>query len=103
MTQTEKSQLIALLELILQKKSLFGSGLCCQVQRLYIRKLVSYSQWELFEAEIRNHAPIAKPNSGGYCWKRGSWKVRENWINKRIKCLQNEEQDATKQSMVSNS
>lgn len=84
-----------LLEVILQNKKFFGTGLCGLIIRLYYAKIITAEEEDALLCYIDDHAPknffydvykdlLCKPN---YWYPLGWWWPRERWIKKHIKKL----------------
>jgi len=81
-----------LLEIMLERKSLFHLGLCVWSQRLYNRDLMSYSEYSLLKKYINENRPkwyssfdALLHNWSVYYWEPGDIKPRIKWIQKHIK------------------
>lgn len=84
-----------LLEVMLQNKCLFKSGLCQWVYSLYVNNKITYPELDRLTDYIRNNRPekdwsvssflyLNKPYLSFY-WKSGKLYPRVQWIKKHIK------------------
>ena len=81
--RTEKE----LWELVLNNKGLFYTGLCGWVRDVYYAGWIeSHEEWAL-KASLRRNLP-PKVFDGSFCWPIFSIEPRIDWINERIKQLE---------------
>lgn len=86
-----------LLELMLDNKDLFRSGLCKWNSILYIRDIITWDEFIFLKKYIRSNRPPFYDNFTIFChtilrdhptnhyyWKQGEIKPRIKWIQKHI-------------------
>ena len=86
-----------LLEVMLDSKGLFGSGLCLWNIRLYTRDIISHDEHIVLKNYIHSNRPPFYDNltifghtirrddpKSYYYWKQGDIKPRIKWIQKHI-------------------
>lgn len=86
-----------LLEVMLDNKDLFMSGLCMWSTSLYVRDIISYDEHIVLKNYIRSNRPPFYDNFTIFChtirrdnpayhyyWKDGKIKPRIKWIQKHI-------------------
>jgi hypothetical protein len=82
--RTEKE----LWELVLKYQNLYRFGLCRWVTDLHATDAITYAELEFLRGKIKSYMP--QPTYSGYCWQPFNIEPRINWINERIKQIENE-------------
>jgi hypothetical protein len=83
--RTEKE----LWELVLSRQDLFRTGLCLWIRFLEIDDLISAEEEDYLILKLKEKNPYLK-RVNAYLWEDGKIKPRIDWINKRIKQIENE-------------
>jgi len=83
-----------LLQLMLENKNRFETGLCYWVITLYSRAIINKNEYELIKYYIKNNRPSMfsslsafKNIRSNYYWEKGDITPRIKWINKQIEKL----------------
>mgnify|MGYP003640951016 CR=1 FL=1 len=81
-----------LLQVMLDNKDLFNSGLCHWIDQLWFRSKINDDESRLLGKYIRENKPSKFSSIDAWCsrnnhyyWKPGNITPRINWINKHIK------------------
>jgi hypothetical protein len=82
--RTEKE----LWELVLSRQDLFWVGLCTWINVLANSGVINVKEWKFLHKTLRFNLPEKCEN--GWCWKPSKIQPRIDWINERIKQLENE-------------
>jgi hypothetical protein len=91
----EKS-ILELLQLMLENKFLFSTGLCYWASDLFFIKIISYSEYIKLKNYIQENRPSRFESFNAfinrysaYFWSSRKIEPRIKWINKHIKIQQN--------------
>lgn len=76
-------------ELVLNRTGWFQFGLCRWVYNLMYYDAITYEERLLLKSVLYKHLPKPKFPSV-YCWTINDIQPRINWINERIKQIENE-------------
>jgi hypothetical protein len=79
-----------LLELMLQHKGLFETGLCWWRSVLWHHDIITLEESINLIRFLNGHLPPKNHPSDIYCWPRGDIAFRIEWINEQIKKLEDE-------------
>ena len=82
--RTEKE----LWQLVLSRQNLFKLGLCLWVNEVYFKGEILKSEFDYLRMVLDNNLPVK--DSWGWCWELGKIQPRIDWINERIKQIENE-------------
>jgi hypothetical protein len=82
--RTEKE----LWELVLSRQDLFWSGLCGWVIHIKGESLINENEYLLLNNVLLNDLPKRKNPYHAYCWEICKIQPRIDWINERIKQLE---------------
>jgi len=79
-----------ILEIMLENKHLFGSGLCNWNAMMYDNKKISHAEYRELRDYIKKNKPITwynllGDNANAYYWKPRDINPRIRWIEKHIK------------------
>lgn len=78
-----------LLQVMLDNKHLFKSGLCCWVDLLWAYDLINYKEHVILSEYINENIPIIGKvrmffSRDSYYWESGNIKPRIKWLKKHI-------------------
>lgn len=76
-----------LTQLVLDHMTLFQSGLCRLIDRLFCEKLINTKEWKLIREYFSNHRPCPKIPEDGYWWSKDDPIPRIAFLNKRLQRL----------------
>ncbi len=76
-------------ELVLSRQEWFNWGLCQWVSDLRNSRFINEKERLLLENKMKSFLP-ATPRMNGYVWVIGDMQPRIDWINERIKQIENE-------------
>lgn len=109
--RTER-KLSELLQIMLDNKHLFRSGLCHWVDSIVLDYIITCHEYLRLKNYIRNNKPSMfnsletfnqKIKKSGFYWKKGHIEPRIEWLNKHIKKQKQNEKTITSFTISANS